>query len=75
MVAECRGIPSALCTIGRSMAGQTDVRKWRVAYEMLKIKRSPLPEIEEMDDEGYPRLDFFEDELGDPFLCTYLMSE
>ncbi|KAF8736810.1 hypothetical protein HU200_014300 [Digitaria exilis] len=70
MVAECRGFPSALCTIGRSMSNQSECFRWRVAYEMLMIKRPQPNDIEEMNKDGYPCLQFFEDELGDPFLCT-----
>ena len=66
IVAECRGFPSALCTIGRSMSNRTKSYQWIVAYDMLMIKR-PLPDdIKEMSDVGYPCLRFFEDELGDP---------
>ncbi|KAF8642607.1 hypothetical protein HU200_067287 [Digitaria exilis] len=70
MVAESRGFPSALCTIGRSMSNQSECLRWRVAYEMLMIKRPQPNDIEEMNKDGYPCLQFFEDELGDPFLCT-----
>ena len=66
IVAEFRGFPSALCTIGRSMSNRTKSYQWIVAYDMLMIKR-PLPDdIKEMSDVGYPCLRFFEDELGDP---------
>ncbi|OEL29087.1 hypothetical protein BAE44_0009894 [Dichanthelium oligosanthes] len=60
MVAECRASP---CTVGRSMANQRCMYQWRVAYDMLRIKR-PLPsDIQEMTDEGYPCLQYFENEF------------
>ena len=64
IVAECRGFPSALCTIGRSMSNRTKSYQWIVAYDMLMIKR-PLPDdIKEMSDVGYPCLRFFEVNWG-----------
>ncbi|KAL6853943.1 hypothetical protein ACP4OV_019972 [Aristida adscensionis] len=41
MVAECRGLPSSLCTIGRAMCTKRDVKEWRNAYDLLKMKRPP----------------------------------
>ncbi|CAO1943144.1 unnamed protein product, partial [Urochloa humidicola] len=70
MVAECRGIPSALRTVGLSMSNQSDCIQWRVAYKMLTIKPPPTNEIQDKSDEGYPRLEYFEDPLGDPLLCS-----
>ncbi|CAO2195962.1 unnamed protein product [Urochloa humidicola] len=70
MVAECRGIPSALCTVGLSMSNQSDCVLWRVAYEMLMIKPPLTNDIQDKSDEAYPRLKYFEDPLGDPLLCS-----
>ena len=56
MVAECRGLPSALCALGPAMSTKTDVKEWRYAYDMLKRKRSPVSEIQEIDDEGHSHL-------------------
>ena len=67
MVAECRGLPSALCALGRAMSTKTDVKEWRYAYDMLKRKRSPVSEIQEIDDEGHSHLYHLEEKLQDLF--------
>lgn len=67
MVAECRGLPSALCALGRAMSTKSDVKEWRYGYDMLKRKRSPVSEIQEIDDEGHSDLYHLEEKLQDLF--------
>jgi hypothetical protein len=71
MVAECRGLPSALCTLGRAMSTKRDVKEWRYAYDVLLKCKSPhhqVDEIQEMDDDGYSHLHQLENTLHDSFL-------
>ncbi|WVZ67323.1 hypothetical protein U9M48_016419 [Paspalum notatum var. saurae] len=68
MVAECRGLPKALCTLGRAMSTKKDVKEWRYAYDVLKTMRPPANEIQEMDDEDYSYLHRLEEALRDSFL-------
>ncbi|CAO2167777.1 unnamed protein product [Urochloa humidicola] len=39
IVAECRGFPSALRTVGLSMSTRRDLKEWMSACELIKTKR------------------------------------
>ncbi|CAO1943146.1 unnamed protein product [Urochloa humidicola] len=67
MAAECRGLPSALCALGRAMSTKRDVKEWRYAYDMLGRKMPTVSEIQEIDDEGYSDLHRLQDRLRDLF--------
>ncbi|KAK2632263.1 hypothetical protein EUGRSUZ_L01792 [Eucalyptus grandis] len=62
---ECKGLPLALVTVGRAMAGKDDPIEWRHALTTLRNKPHKLPGMEE---EVYDILKFSYDSLNDATL-------
>ncbi|KAK3428138.1 hypothetical protein EUGRSUZ_F04249 [Eucalyptus grandis] len=65
IVTECKGLPLALVTVGRAMAGKDDPIEWRHALKSLRNKPHKLPGMEE---EVYHILKFSYDSLNDATL-------
>ncbi|CAO1940997.1 unnamed protein product [Urochloa humidicola] len=71
IVAECRGFPSALRTVGLSMSTSRYLKEWMSAYELITTKGPQA----DMDDEDYPCLHFFEQYFWDSlFTSSYPQS-
>lgn len=65
MVAECHGLPIAICAIARAMSTKRDLKNWSNAHDLLKDKHSPTQM-----NEGYAYLDILRSELKNSFLVT-----
>lgn len=71
MVAECGGLPKALCTIGRAMSTKRESRDWIAAIDLLN--ESKLSELNDMDEELFECLKLSYDSLPDTMKACFLL--